>query len=107
MASGRGLVVVVEDAVGRRLEIIELAAAQGPQERRHRHGGNDQGQRKHDIEHSHGSDLTRGGQSPTRQRNIRDRYELITTVIELSGISTAARSGPMSPAIASTTATRL
>ena len=82
----RWAVVVVKHSMRRRLEVVELTASRSPKE---------------------GGDGPKGGEECERHEHeedghfllpkVRDRYELVMTPIELTGINTAASSGPTRP----------
>src|SRR3954469_2757716 len=93
-----GLVFVEQDPAGRRVDVIELTGADGPHECPDRTGGDEQRERKDEVE---------GGHDELRSRNARERNELASTVSELAGISSAASRGWISPAAASVPAVRL
>jgi len=97
-------VIVEQHAQRWRLQIVELAAAGGPEERGQRRAGEQQGDGHGNEEHAHGAAF------PARAagaRNMCRRYEWATTVSELSGMITAAQSGLILPARARPAASRL
>lgn len=87
----RAAIVVEENAVGRRVEIVKLAGAYAPREGRDSPGNDEQRERQHDVKRDHGA-----------PRNARVRKEFASTVSELAGMSSAASSGWMMPVTAST-----
>src|SRR5512146_3322214 len=85
--------ILVKDPQSRRFQIVELTGPCRPDEHRQRDPAEEQRHGEQDEHHAH--DL----KSPrARTRKVRARYELMITVSELSGISTAATSGLSSPA---------
>src|SRR3972149_3654197 len=87
--------VVVEHAHGRRVDIVILARQRRPDEDAEGGRGEDQRQRQEDEHHRHGGASARV--------KLLARYELAITVMEDSGISTAATTGLIRPAMASAT----
>jgi hypothetical protein len=79
--------VVVQDAQGGSVEVVELSAARGPDVGDHGRGDDDEGEREDDEDHAHAVNLP--------------RHELRMTVSELAGIMIAAMSGEMVPVMAS------
>ena len=93
--AGRSL-VVVQNAHGWRVEVVELPAAGRPEKSCHREAHQNQREWKDDEEHTH-----------DETSNVLERYELMTTVSEDSGIKIAAIHGAISPLTASAAQIRL
>lgn len=77
----------MQHAQRRRVQIIELAAASGPEKSQHGAQRKEQRYGYGDEQHTH-----------LGPRNILRRYACDTTVSELSGMITAAQTGEMLPA---------
>jgi len=89
-------IVVVENAEGGRLEVVELTVLGGPEEGSDGPSGEKERHRDEDVEDGH-----------LAPPNVRERYEVTITLIELTGMRTAARSGPTNPVAASVPTVRL
>ena len=96
--------VVAQYAQGRCFEVVELAAARGPDERHHRERREQNGQGQHDEEDGHEDSPVWGF---FEEMKALERSAEVSTVSEDNGIITAASSGLNTPLIASTTPTRL
>jgi len=85
-------IIIVQDAFGGTVEVVELPAAQGPQERRQPDQAEQQGRGDQEQQATHGL-------RPSRDR----RRALPTTTSDELDMATAAISGVTSPATASGT----
>jgi hypothetical protein len=88
--------IVEQDAPRRRIDVVELTRAHGPDEGCNCRASDQQCERQYDVERDH-----------EVLRNARDRSELASTVSELSGITSAAIKGWITPITASVPAVRL
>lgn len=75
--------IVKQDPVRRGIDVVQLAGANRPCKREHRHGCSGEREDEHEMHDGHG----------LLRVNARDRSELTSTVDELSGIIAAAISG--------------
>lgn len=88
--------IVEQDAPRRRIDVVELTGTHGPDEGCNCRASDQQRERYHDVQRDH-----------EVLRNARDRSELASTVDELSGITSAAISGWITPTTARVPAVRL
>src|SRR5678815_4327810 len=125
IACGRGCArcnpcafVFEQDPARRCVDIVELTGPNGPRKGCDCGPREQQGEWENEVQHGHGatslrsSYAARAGSAGARAvgddpRNARDRSELASTVSELSGMTSAAISGWMSPLTARPPATRL